>query len=120
LKPAIRNKQRRLLSETCLAPWQSCPPCRCCNNRDNSKPEVWGSASEFRVFGSLKEELHGRWFGSDEVKEVMHKWITEQPKTVFSDGIRKLVDGYKKVCGTAKRLCCKIVELLCTLHFICG
>jgi hypothetical protein len=28
---------------------------------------------DFHVFGPLKEALHGCWFGSDEVKEVVHK-----------------------------------------------
>jgi hypothetical protein len=30
------------------------------------------------------------------VKNAGHEWIMEQPKTLFSEGIRKLVECYKK------------------------
>jgi hypothetical protein len=30
------------------------------------------------------------------MEEVVHKWIMEQPQTFFSNGIKKLVDHYKK------------------------
>jgi hypothetical protein len=53
--------------------------------------------SNCNAFSPLKEELHGHWFSNDEeVKEAMHTWFWEQPKTCFSNGIRKLVDRYKK------------------------
>jgi hypothetical protein len=41
--------------------------------------------------------LRGRWFGSDdEVKQAVHTWLCDQPKTFFSDGIKKLVERCKK------------------------
>jgi len=49
------------------------------------------------ALGSLQEALLGRQFGSDEdVKEAAPTRIREQPKPCFSDGIRKLVNRYKK------------------------
>ena len=52
---------------------------------------------DFHVFGPLKEALCGCCFDrNEEVKEEVHKWITEQPQTFFSNGITKLVDHYKK------------------------
>jgi hypothetical protein len=50
---------------------------------------------DFHVFGPSKDVFRGRWCGSDEVKEVVHKWIRKQHKICFSDGIRKLAEGYK-------------------------
>jgi hypothetical protein len=60
------------------------PPC---------SPE--SSQCDFHIFGPLTESLRGHWFGSDEVIEAVHTWIWEHPKICFSDGFRKLVDGYK-------------------------
>jgi len=49
------------------------------------------------ALGPLQEALLGRQFGSDEeVKEAVLTRIREQPKPCFSDGIRKLVNRYKK------------------------
>jgi hypothetical protein len=31
-----------------------------------------------------------------EVKEAVHAWLTAQPKTFFSEGIRKLVQRWTK------------------------
>jgi len=50
---------------------------------------------DFHAFGPFKKTFRGRRCGSDEVIEVVHKWIRKLPKTCFSDGIRKLADGYK-------------------------
>ena len=48
--------------------------------------------SDYHLFGPLKEALRDRLFTSDqEVKEAMHAWLAAQPKTFFSEGIRKLV-----------------------------
>jgi hypothetical protein len=49
------------------------------------------------VFGPLKDALRGRRFGNDdELKEALHSWLTAQPKTFFSDGIKKLVQRCEK------------------------
>ena len=50
--------------------------------------------SDYHLFGPLKEALRGRRFTSDqEVKETVHKWLAAQPKTLFSEGIRKLCNN---------------------------
>jgi hypothetical protein len=47
--------------------------------------------------GPLKEVLRGRRFsGDDDVKAVVHQWLRAQPKTFFSDGIKKLVGHWEK------------------------
>jgi len=47
--------------------------------------------------GPLKEALGGRRFTSnEEVKEVVHIWLREQPKSFFFAGIQKLVEQYNK------------------------
>jgi len=47
--------------------------------------------------GPLKEALRGRRFTSnEEVKEAVHIWLREQPKSFFSAGIQKLVERYNK------------------------
>ncbi|PNF23181.1 hypothetical protein B7P43_G02737 [Cryptotermes secundus] len=53
--------------------------------------------SDYHLFGPLKEALRGRRFTSDqEVKEAVHVWLATQPKTFFSEGIRKLVQRWTK------------------------
>ena len=58
-------------------------------------PEL--APSDYHLFGPLKEALRGRRFISgQEVKEVEHAWLAAQPKTFFSEGIRKLVQRWTK------------------------
>ena len=53
--------------------------------------------SEYHLFGPLKEALRGCRFTSDqELKEMVHAWLTARPKTFFSEGIKKLVQQWKK------------------------
>jgi histone-lysine N-methyltransferase SETMAR len=53
--------------------------------------------SDYHLFGSLKKALRARRFGSDEeVKQAVHTWLCDQPKTFFCDGIKKLVERCKK------------------------
>ena len=53
--------------------------------------------SDYHLFGSLKEALRGCRFTSDnELKEVVHAWLTAQPKMFFSEGIKNLVQWWKK------------------------
>ena len=105
LKPAIRSKRRGLLSKVVLL-------------HDNSRPhtaahtaetirkftlEVMAhppyspdlSPSDYHLFSLLKEALRGSRFTLDrEVKETVHAWLTAQPKTFFSESIRKLVQQW--------------------------
>jgi histone-lysine N-methyltransferase SETMAR len=108
LKPAACSKRRGLLSKTVLL------------HHDNVRPHAAAATIEitqklnfellphppyspdlapngYHLFGSLKKALWGRWFGSDEeVKQAVHTWLCDQPKTFFSDGIKKLVECCKK------------------------
>ena len=52
--------------------------------------------SDYHIFGPLKGALRGHRFTSDEeVKEAVHTWLQEQPKS-FSAGIQKLVEQHNK------------------------
>ena len=52
---------------------------------------------DYHLFGTLKEALRGRRFTlAQEVKEAVHAWFAAQPKTIFSEGIRKLVQWWTK------------------------
>jgi histone-lysine N-methyltransferase SETMAR len=49
--------------------------------------------NDYYLFGSLKKALQGCQLGTDEeVKQMVHTWLCDQPKTFFSDGIKKLVE----------------------------
>jgi hypothetical protein len=49
--------------------------------------------SDRHLFGSLKDALRDGHFASDqELKEVVYVWLVIQPKTFFSEGIKKHVD----------------------------
>jgi hypothetical protein len=51
------------------------------------------SPSDYYILGMLRDALRGRRFSNDEeVKDAVHTWLREQPKTFFADGIRRLVD----------------------------
>jgi histone-lysine N-methyltransferase SETMAR len=114
LKPATYHKRRGLLSKTASLHHDNvCPYVMVATVETihNLKFEVLPHPPyspdlipcDFHAFGPLREVLHGYWFGSDEKeKEVVCIWIREQPKTFFSDGIRKLVDCLK-LCGAAWR-----------------
>jgi hypothetical protein len=53
--------------------------------------------SDFNFFGPHKEVLGGRRFPCDEdVKNVVHQWLCEQPKTFYCDGIKQLVECWEK------------------------
>jgi hypothetical protein len=54
--------------------------------------------SDFHLFGPLKEALRGRRIScdDDDVKAAVHQWLCAQPKTFFSDGIKKLVGRWEK------------------------
>ena len=49
------------------------------------------SPCDFHLFGPLKKALKGQRFNSDaDVKTAVTTWFSEQPRTFFSDGIRRL------------------------------
>ena len=49
--------------------------------------------SDFHLFGPMKEHLRGQKFADDdEVMEAVQGWLKATPKSVFLEGIRKLVD----------------------------
>ena len=53
--------------------------------------------NDYHIFSPLKEALRVRRFASnEEVKEAVHTWLQEQPKSIFSAGIQKLVERYNK------------------------
>jgi len=53
--------------------------------------------SDYYLFGPLKDVLRGRRFTSDEgVKKAVHECLAAQPKTFFSEGIKKLLERWKK------------------------
>jgi len=51
--------------------------------------------SDFHLFGPMKEHLRGQKFADDdEVMEAVQIWLKATPKSVFLEGIRKLVDRW--------------------------
>jgi hypothetical protein len=51
----------------------------------------------YHIIRPLKDALRGRRFENDEeVEDEVHTWLRAKPKTLFADGIRKLVDGNNK------------------------
>ena len=98
----ILKQKLRTTVERCFVARQ-CPSTYCCPHCWNSpelKFEIMApppyspdlAPSNYHLFGPLKESLRGHWFTSDqEVKEVVYAWLAAQPKTLFSEGIRKLL-----------------------------
>jgi len=55
------------------------------------------AASDFWLFPKLKEMLKGQNFSLDaEVDAAVHKWISSQPGTFFTDGMNKWIERMKK------------------------
>ena len=53
--------------------------------------------SDCHLFGPFKEASRGLRFTSHpELKEAVHAWLAAQPKTLFSEGIKKLEQRRKK------------------------
>ena len=105
-KPAIKQKRRGFLSKTVLLLHDKARPhtanatvetIQALHFETLSHPPYSPdlAPSDFHVFGPLNEALRGRHFSSDdEVKEAVHSWLRDQPKTFFSDGIQKLLCRY--------------------------
>lgn len=49
---------------------------------------------DYHVFGPLKEASRGQRNVSDEVKHAIHTPLLTQPRTLFVDGIRKVLNRY--------------------------
>jgi histone-lysine N-methyltransferase SETMAR len=108
LKPAIRSRRRGLLSRGVLLLHDNARPHTAAATLDTIRrlrfqilqhppysPDL--APSDYHVFGPMKDALRGRKFGNDdEIKEAVHSWLKGQPKTFFSDGIKKLVQRYEK------------------------
>ena len=108
LKPAVRTKRQGLLSKKVLL------------LHDNARPHTVNQTVEtinhlgfevlehpayspdlappdYHLFGPLKNALRSRRFSTDkEVRETVHKWLRDQPKTFFLEGIPKFVDRWTK------------------------
>lgn len=108
LKPAIRSKRRGLLSKGVVLLHDNARPHTAAHTVETLqklKFEVLAhppyspdlAPSDYHLFGPLKETLRGRRFTSDqEMKEAVHAWLAAQPKTFFSEGIKKLVQRWNK------------------------
>jgi len=107
LKPEFRSKHRGQLSEgIVLLHDNACPhtAAHTVETIQKLKFEVLAhppcspdlAPSDYHLFSPLTEALRGLQFTSDqELKEVVHAWLTSQPKTFFSEGIKKFVQRWK-------------------------
>ena len=93
----IRNKRRGLLSKIVLLHRHNVRPHAAAGKLETSNLGFCQiQTSHQATFMPSDRPLHGLRFGSDEaVNEAVHTW-TREPKTRFSDGIRKVVQGYTK------------------------
>ena len=108
LKPAVRTKRQGLLSKKVLLLHDNARPHTASQTVETINhlgfevlehpaysPDL--APSDYHLFGPLKNALRGRRFSTDkEVREVVHKWLRDQPKTFFLEGIHKLVDRWTK------------------------
>jgi histone-lysine N-methyltransferase SETMAR len=106
LKPAIRTKNRELLSKGVALLHDSARPHTAAHtvetlrhlNMDVLEHPPYSpylAPSDYHFSGPLKDALRGRHFASDqELKEVVHAWLVTQPKTFYSEGIQKLVSHW--------------------------
>ena len=108
LKPSVRTKRQGLLSKKVLLLHDNARPHTASQTVETINhlgfevleqpaysPDL--APSDYHLFGPLKNALRGRRFSTDkEVREVVHKWLRDQPKTFFLEGIHKLVDRWTK------------------------
>ena len=108
LKPAIRSKRRGLLLKSVVLLHDNARPHTAAHTAETLRklkfkvmahppysPDL--ALSDYHLFGPLKEALRARRFTLDqELKEAVHAWLAAQPKTLFSEGIRKLVQRWTK------------------------
>jgi len=109
MKPAIRSKRRGKLSKEILLLHDNARPHTAAHTLETLKQLKWKAMehpaysldlapSDFHLFRPLKEALSGRRFSCDDdnVKAAMHQWLRAQPKTFFSNGIKKFVRRWEK------------------------
>ena len=103
LKPEIRSKRRGQLSKCIMLLHNNVRPHTAAHTVETLQklnfevlahppysPDL--APSDYHLFGPFKEALMGRRFTSDqELKVVVHVWLSAQPKHVFSEGIKNLV-----------------------------
>ena len=108
LKPAIRQKQRTLLTtgvcllhdnaklHTATATLSPIKELRLeCILHPPYSPDL--APSDFPLFGPLKDALSGTQFrDDDEVRSAVHEWLRTRPKEFFSRGIYALVKRWHK------------------------
>jgi len=116
MKHAIRSKRRGLLSKRVLLLHDNACPHMAAHTVDtlhDLKFEVLKhppyspdlAPSDFHLFGPMKEHMQGHKFADDnEVKEAVQSWLKPMPKSIFLEGIRKLVDRWTK-CVAKQRDC---------------
>lgn len=54
------------------------------------------ASSNFDLFWPLKDDLHGRHFGSDEEVKEMHNWLAQQRQDFFSQRIYALLECWRQ------------------------
>jgi len=53
--------------------------------------------SDYQLFGPLKQALRDRWITTDQqLKETVHAWLVSEPKTFYSEGLKKIVRRWTK------------------------
>ena len=102
LKPEIRSKHRGQLSKGIVLLHDNARPHTAAHTVETLqklKFEVLAhppyspylACSDSHLFGPLKAALRGRRFTSEqELKEAVRAWLAAQPKTLLSEGIKKL------------------------------
>ena len=101
LRPAIKSKQRGLLSTGVLLQYDNARPHTArstvatiqdlsfeCLRGLLDSPDL--APSDFQVFGLLKEAMGGSFRSNEEVQQAVHEWLRSQPKDFFSRGIHAL------------------------------
>lgn len=113
LKPAIRSKRRGLLSQGVLLLHDNARPhtaLKTIETVQKLKFEVLQhpayspdlAPSDYHLFGPLKDNLRGRHFGTtNELKEAVHDFLHNQPKSFYSSGIEKLINRWTKCIDNA-------------------
>jgi histone-lysine N-methyltransferase SETMAR len=109
-KPEIVSKRRGRLSEGILLLHDNAHPDIGAHMLETLRKLKWEvmehpahssdlAPSDFHLFQLLKEALGGRRFRCDDIKHTVHQWLHAQPKTLYYDGIKKLVGCWEKCVG---------------------
>jgi len=108
LRPAIRSKRRRRLTQCVLLSHANAHTHTAHLTVNTFRQLKWEvlehpayspdlAPSDFHLFRPLKNALRdGRFAANDEVKEAVHDWLRNQPQSIFFNGIKKLTDRWAK------------------------